>query len=320
MALNKLMINALKALSYHDIDVKKNYKLDRAIENFMHPPIKIPFRMWDREPTINGTKIPVRIFLPENERGPGILLFFHGGGWVSGNIDAYTNGCMQLANKTGLRVLSVDYRLAPEYPFPIGPEDCYHAARELVLHSGNLGVSPDDVILIGDSAGANLCAVVSLMARDRGEFSIKRQILLYPSTAADHSDESPYRSMGELGHDYLLTSKKIRDYIELYLTRPEDYENPYFAPLLASDLSNQPSTLILTAEYDPLRDEGEAYGERLGEAGNDVTVFRIPDALHGFFNLPEIFEPVKLCYEKINGFIYNTSSETKPTEKITASE
>nr|MBQ4317791.1 alpha/beta hydrolase fold domain-containing protein [Clostridia bacterium] len=118
MAINKLMLKALSALSSHEVDVKKNYKLDRAINELIHPPIIRPFRVWDEEPTICGRKIPVRIFLPEKERGRGIFLFFHGGGWVSGNIDAYTNACTTLADETGLRVLSVDYGLAPEHPFP----------------------------------------------------------------------------------------------------------------------------------------------------------------------------------------------------------
>jgi len=304
MAINKLMLNALKALSSHDLDVKKNYMLDRRIENLIHPPIKRPFRVWDHEPEINGAKIPVRVFLPEHERGRGIFLFFHGGGWVTGNIDAYTNACTTLADETGIRVLSVDYRLAPEHPFPTATEDCYAAVASLIEHIGNFALDKDDIILIGDSAGANLCAAVSLMARDRGEFSVKRQILLYPSVASDHSDESPYRSVAEFGHDYVLTSKRIRDYIELYLTKQEDYHNPYFAPLEAKSLHNQPKTLVITAEYDPLRDEGEAYAERLKEAGNDVTLLRIPDALHGFFNLPNIFEQTRLCYRTINEFIH----------------
>jgi len=303
MAINKLMLKALSALSSHEVDVKKNYKLDRAINELIHPPIIRPFRVWDEEPTINGRKIPVRIFLPEKERGRGIFLFFHGGGWVSGNIDAYTNACTTLADETGLRVLSVDYGLAPEHPFPSAPEECYAAAKSLMEHTSNFGLDPEDVILIGDSAGANLCAVVSLMARDRGEFSVRRQVLLYPSVASDHSDEGGYPSVAKFGHDYVLTSKKIRDYIALYLTRPEDYENPYFAPLLAESLCDQPSTLVLTAEFDPLRDEGEAYAKRLIDEGNDVTLCRIPDALHGFFNLPNIFDQTRMCYAKINEFI-----------------
>ena len=307
MAINKFMLAAMKALSSHDLDVKKNYHLDRAITEFIHPPVIRPFRVWDEEPMINGRKVPVRIFTPEKERGRGIFLFFHGGGWVSGNTDAYTNSCTTLADETGLCVLSVDYCLAPENPFPAAPEECYAVAKSLFEHISDFGLEKEDIILIGDSAGANLCAVVSLMARDRGEFSVARQILLYPCTASYHGDDSKYRSVGEFGTDYVLTSKKIRDYTELYLTKPEDHENPYFAPLLVESLQNQPKTLVLTAECDPLRDEGEAYAARLSDDGNDVTLYRIPDSIHGFFNMPIIFDQTRLCFEKINEFLISNN-------------
>ncbi len=302
MAINKLMMRALKALSYTEIDVKKNYKLDRKLDLLIHPPIKRPFSVWDQNVEINGHTLETRIFLPEEEKSHEILLFFHGGGWVKGDIDGYTVACQTLADTSGRRVLALDYRLAPEHPFPAAPEDCYTLTKRLMQNTDYFGITPDDVVLIGDSAGANLAAVVSLMARDRGDFAVRRQILLYPCTASDHSDEGGFPSIAENGRDYLLTSKRIRDYIELYLTSPEDYENPYFAPLCA-DLSDQPDTLVLTAEYDPLRDEGEAFAEKLREYGNNAEYFRIPDALHGFFNLPNIFDETKLCHEKIREFL-----------------
>ena len=157
--------------------------------------------------------------------------------------------------------------------------------------------------LIGDSAGGNLAAAVSLMARDRGEFLPQKQILLYPSTYNDHTEHSPYESIRTNGKDYFLTSKRIRDYMELYISKPEDFYNPYFAPLLSKDLSNQPNTLIITAEYDPLRDEGEDYGERLKEFGNRVKNIRMKDSLHGFITLPPVFQQVRTAYEQIADFL-----------------
>ena len=163
--------------------------------------------------------------------------------------------------------------------------------------------------MIGDSAGGNLAAAVSLMARDRGEFLPSCQILIYPATGNDHSEHSPFPSVRENGTDYLLTTKRVRDYMELYRSSEADLENPYYAPLVAKDLSNQPDTLIITAEYCPLRDEGEAYGKALELAGNRVKVFRMPDALHGYFSLPVRFSQVKKTYGLINDFLRERENE-----------
>ena len=146
------------------------------------------------------------------------------------------------------------------------------------------GHLPEDIVLVGDSAGGNLAAVVSLMGRDRGVFQVKRQILLYPATYNDHSPEtSPFESIRENGQDYILTSKRLCEYWELYLS-PDDWYDPYAAPLLEKDLTGQPDTLIITAEHDPLRDEGEAYGKALAEAGNRVVINRLEGAIHGFIS------------------------------------
>lgn len=304
MAINKAMKIALKALSYPDLDTKKTYRLQRQVANAMHPYLKLRYEMWDHKITGLDHEIPVRIFFPEEQNSKKkVLIFFHGGGWVIGNIDSYTTICSHMAKQTGHLVVSVDYRLAPEYPFPAAPEDCYTVAREIFLDSTLFDVKQEDITLIGDSAGGNLAAVVSLMARDRGEFLPSRQILLYPSTANDHSETSPFPSVHENGTDYLLTTKRINDFIELYSSKKEDLDNPYLAPLLAKDLSNQPKTLIITAEYDPLRDEGEAYGKKLAEFRNSVEVYRMKDALHGFISLPKHFVHVKRSYEIINRFL-----------------
>jgi acetyl esterase/lipase len=141
------------------------------------------------------------------------------------------------------------------------------------------------------------------MSRDRKEFKIEKQILIYPSTYNDHGENSPFASVKENGTEYLLTSKRINDYMDMYKGSSEDFNNPYLAPLLAEDFSGQPKTLIITAEYCPLRDEGEEYGRKLRDAGNYVEIYRIKDGLHGFFTLPPVFPQVKLCYEIINRFL-----------------
>lgn len=306
IAINKAMRAALKALSYPDIDIRKTYPLERAIRTAAGRP-SLFYKPWDHTVHYGEHDIPVRIFSPETEGEHAILLFFHGGGWVTGNIDSYDKVCRNMAKLTNRSVVSVDYRLAPEYRFPAAPEDCYAVTREIFLDLSLFNMRADQITLIGDSAGANLAASVSLMARDRGEFLPSSQILIYPATAADHSETSPFPSVHENGADYLLTSKRICEYMELYQGGPEDCENPYFAPLMAKDFSNQPKTLILTAEYDPLRDEGEAYGEALKRAGVPVEMYRIPDALHGFFSLPPRFAQVQRAYKYINRFLDEVS-------------
>lgn len=304
MAINKAMRIALKALSYPDLDTKKTYKLQRQVTTAIHPYIKPLYEIWDHKIIGLDHEIPVRIFWPPDAEGlHKILIFFHGGGWVIGNIESYSKICANMAKQTGHIVISVDYRLAPENHFPAAPEDCYTVAREIYLEAERFNVKREDITLIGDSAGGNLAAVVSLMARDRGEFLPSKQILLYPSTASDHSAESPFPSVHENGTDYLLTTKRINDFMELYINTEEDLKNPYLAPLLALELSRQPKTLIITAEYDPLRDEGEAYGKKLVQYGNTVEVYRMKDALHGFITLPRHFVHVKRCYELMNRFL-----------------
>jgi acetyl esterase/lipase len=185
----------------------------------------------------------------------------------------------------------------------MAPEDCYAVARKLFLGDSLLNVDPRNITLIGDSAGGNLAAAVSLMARDRGEFLPGRQILIYPATASDHTENSPFESIRTNGFDYLLTSKRVEDMIQLYKGSEADLKNPYFAPLEAADLSRQPRTLVITAEYCPLRDEGEFYGKKLEAAGNQVEVYRMHDAFHAYMMLPPRFVHVKKTYELINSFI-----------------
>lgn len=320
MAIHKATRLALKALSYpaSSIDVAKSYHVERALRELGAPLTSI-YRLWDRKIYREDREIPVRIYTPKKQTDSRLLLFFHGGGWVLESVDTYNNVCRTLAKKTGCRVASVEYGLAPEQAFPVGVEDCYAAARAVYQDPSIFGVESNQITLIGDSAGGNLAAAVSLMARDRGEFHISQQILIYPATYHDHSSDSPFESVRENGTDYLLTSKRVRDYMELYAGgNPENLYHPYFSPLMATDFSNQPRTLILTAEYDPLRDEGETYGHVLRAAGNDVHIFRMLDALHGFFSLPQRFAQVRRAYTLIDQFLNGdfSSCPMQAIEKI----
>lgn len=304
MAINKAMLLALKALSYPEPNITKTYKLQRAMVDMKSPRLLKPFyQLWDRQISCDGREVTVRIYEPRERRSPMLLLFFHGGGWVTESVDTYNNVCKNLARHTGCRVISAEYRLAPEHPFPEGLEDCYAVTKTLFLNSADFEISPDEIVLIGDSAGGNLSAAVSLLGRDRGDFSVKKQILLYPAVGNDYSETSPFPSVRENGSGYLLTARRISEYMSLYAARPEDLQSPYLAPILMENLENQPATLIITAEYDPLRDEGEAYGQRLREADGRVYIYRMKDAVHGFFSLDPHFSHVKRAYELINRFL-----------------
>lgn len=305
MALNKAMKAALKVLSYPDIKMKKNYRFVRLVNQMAHRDyMPKTYKMWD-EPLIFGSReIPLRIFAPDESVNHPLIIYFHGGGWVIGNIDSYTQVCARLSRITRHTVISVDYRLAPEHPFPAAVEDCYFAAKEIFTkYVGDFKTKPEDIVLMGDSAGGNLAAVVSLMAKESGDFAPKNQVLIYPAVSNDFSDSSPFDSIRENGEDYLLTQKRLCDYMDLYMG-DADRNNPYFAPILADDLSGQPRTLVVTAQYDPLRDEGEAYGAKLSQFGNEVVCRRVDDVLHGFFALPLHYEPVKSTYALVRDFLW----------------
>lgn len=313
MAINKAMRSVLKALSYGDIEVEnsRHFANLKAID-----PLKPFYKMMDYT-FYNGTyEIPTRLYLPDEATFEKVLnygcnvttnlpviLFLHGGGWVTESVDNYNRVCARMAKETNHIVVSVEYRLAPEFRFPIGLEDCYTVAKAIFTKHFILNVDPDQITIMGDSAGGNLTAALCLMARDRKEFMPKRQVLIYPATNNDYSEQSPYCSVKENGTDFLMTSLKMSQYLDLYQSKEEDRQNPYFAPLLANDFTRQPKTLIITAEYDPLRDEGEAYGEKLKDAGNDVEIYRIKDALHGFFALGIKYLHVQESFEIINKFL-----------------
>ncbi|MDD3369290.1 MAG: alpha/beta hydrolase [Lachnospiraceae bacterium] len=309
MAINKAMRAVLKALSYGDINVdnSRTFANIKAID-----PLKPFYRTIDTEIYSDGHEVPTRIYLPSEQHTPAngmkdntlpVLLFLHGGGWITESVDSYDRVCAALAKNTGHAVVSVGYRLAPEFPFPAGLHDCYAVAKAIYTNHFLLNTDPDHITLIGDSAGGNLAAALSLMARDKGEFMPRQQILIYPAVNYDYSEDTPYASVIENGTDFLLTRQKLCQYIDLYQSSPEDLHNPYFAPLTSTDLSGQPRTLILTAQFDPLRDEGEAYGRKLLEAGCDVEMHRIKNTLHGFFALGIKYRHVKESYEIISRFL-----------------
>ena len=226
-------------------------------------------------------EIPVRVYRPDTGETLPLLVYFHGGGFVICDLETHDGVCRQLANRARCVVVSVDYRLAPEAKFPAAPEDCYAATRFAADHAAELGVDPDRIAVAGDSAGGNLAAVVSLMARARGGPSLRHQLLVYPVTNHDF-ETSSYRENAE---GYLLTRAMMQWFWGHYLEEPEIGANPWASPLREPDLTDLPPATILTAEYDPLRDEGEAYAARLRAAGVPTTLTRYDGMIHGFFGM-----------------------------------
>jgi acetyl esterase len=222
--------------------------------------------------------VPLRIYTPKG-RGPfGVLAYFHGGGWVAGDLDTYDPLCRILANASGCSVACIGYRLAPEHKFPAGLEDCYTAVRWVAKNAPALRMDPRRIAVGGDSAGGNLAAAVSIMARDLVGPAIQLQLLLYPCTSfLSHS-----ASYSQFREGFYLTAEAMEWFTGQYLPEGTDRSHPYLSPLLAGDLSNLPPALVITGEYDPLRDDAEAYAARLQDAGNEALSIRYMGQLHGF--------------------------------------
>ena len=225
-------------------------------------------------------EIPIRIYRPESDSPMPVLVYFHGGGWVIGDIGTHDTTCQQLAVRIPAVVVSVDYRLAPEHPYPAAVEDCLAATRWARDHAGEFGGDGHRVAVGGDSAGGNLAAVVCLRARDEGDPPLAFQLLVYPATDMTCS----FPSHEENGDGYLLTAPAIRWFLGHYI--PEDRrKEPDASPFHAESLHGLPPALVITAEYDPLRDEGEAYAARLREAGVPATSSRYDGMIHAFFGM-----------------------------------
>jgi acetyl esterase len=236
--------------------------------------------------------VPVRLYLPRAPQPPlPLLIWLHGGGWVLGDLESHDNVCRALCNRADVAVLAVGYRLAPEDPFPAALDDGLAVCRWAVEHAGSLGIDARRVALGGDSAGANLAAVVCNLA----PIDIAFQVLVYPVTDARCASAS----YTENGDGYFLTASSMRWFVDHYLSggsgSPDD---PTVSPLLADDetLAAGPPTLVLTAGYDPLRDEGIAYADRLGDLGVTVSHVHFPGQIHGFFSLPHVIDDAKVAY------------------------
>ena len=279
----------------------------------MAPPVDVEpaalAKVEDRLIKVGGdAEIKVRIYTPEGQGPFPLFVYYHGGGWVIGDLETSDPSCRMIANKTGRVVVSVDYRLAPENKYPIPLEDSYNALQWVSENASLLNGHTSNIVVGGDSAGGNLSAAVSLMSRDNNGPQISAQILIYPVTNLSYDTES-YR---EFQKGFGLDRDLMIWFGDYYIRSEEDSRNPYVAPLLASDLCNLPPALIVTAENDVLRDEGKAYAERLKEAGVPVESVCAEGLVHGYFTTMAVFpEQIKDTILKVSNFLNKVSPMVK---------
>jgi acetyl esterase len=234
-----------------------------------------------REQTIDGPggRLRIRIYTPHGTGPFSLLVFFHGSGFVLCSLDTHDGMCRNLCAGATCVVASVDYRLAPEHKFPAGIDDCLLASRWAAAHAAELGADPARIAIAGDSAGANMAAVTALRVRDEGGPALCGQLLLYPVTDYYAPGTPSYRENAE---GFGLTRETMKWFWDHYLSHPSEGAHPHAAPLRAPVLSGLPPALVITAEYDPLRDEGEIYAEKLRAADVPVALSRYDGANHGF--------------------------------------
>ena len=262
----------------HTLPVAEARRLYEARIAVMAPPARVADV---RERSIDGPggSLALRIYTPPGSGPFPLMVFFHGSGFVLCSLETHDGMCRNLAAGIGCVVVSVDYRLAPEHKFPAGTDDCLAATRWAAAHAAELGADAARIVLAGDSAGGNMAAVTALRVRDEGGPALCGQMLLYPVTDY-HTPGTP--SYAENADGYGLTRDTMEWFWAHYLRDPADAANPYASPLRAADLARLPPAYVMSAEYDPLRDEAESYGDRLRSAGVPAAIVRRPGMNHGF--------------------------------------
>jgi acetyl esterase len=243
----------------------------------------------------DSASVPVRVYRPSDHAPLPVVVYFHGGGWVIGDVATHDAFARTMAVMSGCMIVSVDYRLAPEHKYPAALDDCRVVTQWALRHADQIGGNPARVALLGDSAGGNLAAAVCLAARDRGQPLPRFQALVYPVT--DYRFDTP--SYRENADGYLLSRDAMRWFWDQYLPDPAQGAEPYASPLRAENLSGLPPALVITAGYDPLRDEGEAYARRLAEAGVPVELARYPGMIHAFIRMDALIDEAARAQRQI---------------------
>jgi acetyl esterase len=286
MPIDPVLLAVLEAfpMQFDDLGSMTAQEVRALFEQREPPPGEDVASVEDLEVPGPDGPLPVRVYRPDGAAVPApVVVFFHGGGWVLGSIATHDATCRGLANRTGAVYVSVDYRLAPEHPYPAAPEDCYAATCWVVDHAADLGVDPGRLAVAGDSAGGNLAAVVCQMARDRSGPAIAFQLLVYPVTDLDL-----WPSMEENADGPLLTREGMDWFARHYVGTLPFTGDPYAAPIRAADLSGLPPAYVATAGHDPLRDEGAGYAEALAAAGVTVGYDNFATMIHGFVGFADV--------------------------------
>jgi acetyl esterase len=286
-------------------EIREN--LDKTFLKFSNRPI--PFsNINNMTLEINNDKIPVRIYTPKEGEILPIIIYLHGGSWFSGNLEVYDNLCRKLSKNTNAIVISVAYRLAPENPFPDGLNDVYNTLKWTYENAENINGDKKRIAIAGDSAGGNLSAAVSLMARDQKGPRITCQVLMYPAT---NPSDLTSQSWHNFSNAFNVSNKDMEKYISLYVPEKEDRKNQYVSPLLAKDFRGLPDTLVVTVEIDPLYDEGEAYASKLKEAGNEVNIISVSGIPHGFITMDKITHKADETLNQVSVYIKNEFEKYK---------
>ncbi|MEI3605659.1 alpha/beta hydrolase [Pseudogracilibacillus sp. SE30717A] len=278
------------------------------------PPVEIELasvaNVEDRLISVGDAEIKVRIYTPEGNGPFPLFVYYHGGGWVIGDLETADASCRMIANKTGSVVVSVDYRLSPEYKYPVPFNDSYEALKWVYDNAEELNGIASNIVVGGDSAGGNLSAAVSIKSRDENGPKISAQILIYPVT--DMTYDTP--SYNEFQKGFGLDKNLMVWFVDHYISNEADKKDKYAAPLVAKDLRDLPPAFVITAEYDVLRDEGNAYAERLKTSGVKVETFLEKGLIHGYFTNMAVFpEQIKRTISKIEQFL---SENTEQVEKV----
>ncbi|PSR12126.1 MAG: alpha/beta hydrolase [Bacteroidetes bacterium] len=290
-----LQIHQMSAPQARQVTEKKKARIEKFLD---YAPLPL-HRVFDLAIPGRDSQIPVRIYQPTAEKNLPLIVYFHGGGFVLPGVDSHDKVCRRIAHDNQAVVLSVEYRLAPEFKFPIPVHDSYDAtvwaAENAALHHGD----PTRLVVMGDSAGGNLATAVCLLARDLQGPKIACQVLIYPCTDATMGSDS----ITTYGAGYLLTHASMKWFVGHYKATDKDLYSPYMSMLLADDVTNLPPAFVFTAEYDPLKDEGRQYAEKLRAAGNEVLYKDYGGLIHGFMNMPKMSPHILGAYADIRAVL-----------------
>lgn len=289
---NKLDLKTITPKEFRD------FADNRDISFLDGKPIELS-KIEDRSIDGRNGSIPIRIYIPESTKPLPVVVFYHGGGFVIGNLKSHDKVCRRTSKMNQAIVVAVDYRLAPEHKFPAAVEDCYDATKWVSENIAEHGGNPNQLVVMGDSAGGNLAAVTAIQARDLGTPKIAAQVLVYPMADA----RMCYPSIDENAEGYILTKELMQWFTTNYTRNEADKENPLMSPILNDDLSNLPPALVQTAQFDPLRDEGIDYGKQLKAAGNEVQHTNYDGLIHTYITMPDFSKKCLAAHEEIAGFI-----------------